>query len=95
MSKLLIGSINLSLLLKAAKAGHSSCTKANNGNVYCNVNVWLNDEKDRYDNDASIQINPKKDSDDEREYIGNLKFLERKENEIAEEDLPEDVEYAF
>lgn len=63
-------------LLEEAKAGKSAFTKsAKNGNIYCNIAMWLNDEKDQFGNDGSIQINGKKE---EREkegkgaYVGNF-----------------------
>lgn len=76
MSQLFTGSINLTKLLEEAKAGKSAFTKsAKNGNIYCNIAMWLNDEKDQYGNDGSIQINGKKE-DREKEgkgaYIGNF-----------------------
>ena len=77
MSKLLIGSICYTDLLAHLKSGHSSGNRAKNGKVYVNINVWINDEKDKYGNDASVQLSPAKDSGHEKPYIGNLKFLEK------------------
>lgn len=55
-----------------------------NGAKYLNVVVWINDEADKYGNNASIQISQSKE---EREaggkaiYIGNLKFSQSRNNE--------------
>lgn len=68
MSKLLTGSIDLS------KIDKSKLFTAENGKKYLNVAVWINDEKDKYNNDASIQQSTKKD--EPKIYIGNLKFFE-------------------
>jgi len=55
-----------------------------NGAKYLNVVVWINDEADKYGNNASIQISQSKE---EREagvkatYIGNLKEPQSRNNE--------------
>jgi hypothetical protein len=75
MSKLLVGSIDLSKIEK------SRIVEGKNGAKYYNVNVWINDENDQYGNIASIQTGITKE---EREaggkggYIGNLKDLSAK-----------------
>lgn len=76
MSKLLSGSMCLTQLIELAKKKHSAFNKASNGKIYFNLSIWLNDQPDKYDNDASIQINPKKDSEDSRDYIGNAHYIE-------------------
>jgi hypothetical protein len=78
MSKLFYGSIDLTLLIDQAKQKHSAFTKGNNGKIYASVNVWLNDEKDKFGNIMSVQINPSKEAKDidKRLYIGNLKESE-------------------
>lgn len=75
MSQLFFGSICLSDLIEQAKKKHSAFTKGNNGKIYASVNVWLNDEKDKFGNIMSVQINPTKEMKDleDRLYIGNLK----------------------
>jgi len=97
MSKLLYGSVDFSKLLEMAKAGNKAFSKASNGKIYLNLNVWINDEKDQYGNDASIQTNFKDSLKEEKIYVGNLKVSEFKEpeplsensNEIpAADDLP-------
>ena len=85
MSKLLTGSIDLN---KIDKTKIVSTDKNGNpfesGAKYLNVVVWLNDEVDKYGNNASIQISQSKE---EREagvkaiYIGNLKEPQSRNNE--------------
>ena len=47
--------------------------------TYLDIDVWVNDEPDKYGNDCSIQQQTKKDED--RIYIGSGKFLKPKESE--------------
>lgn len=77
--QLFYGSICLSDLIDLAKKKHSAFSKGNNGKIYANINVWLNDDKDKYGNIMSVQINPSKEMKDleDRVYIGNLKESER------------------
>ena len=49
--------------------------------VYLDLNIWINDEPDKYGNDISIQQSTKKDED--KIYLGNGKFYVKKEsNEV-------------
>lgn len=80
MSQLFYGSICLTDIVEQAKKGHSEFSKADNGKIYANVNVWLNDTVDKYGNIMSCQLNPKKEKKDEdgQPYIGNMKKSEQK-----------------
>jgi len=90
MNKLLYGSICLSDLIEIGKTGHSAYKKADNGKIYINVNVWINEEKDKFGNDASVCVNPEKESGHEKKYIGNLKYSEIKGTTQAKaNDIPE------
>lgn len=75
MSQLFYGSICLSDLIENAKKKHSAFSKGNNGKIYANINVWLNDKEDKFGNIMSVQINPTKEMKEleDRVYIGNLK----------------------
>lgn len=75
MGQLFYGSICLTDLIESAKKKHSAFTKGQNGKIYANVNVWLNDQVDKFGNIMSIQVNPSKEKKDieERFYIGNCK----------------------
>lgn len=82
MSKLFTGSICLTDLLEQAKKAHSAFTRSQaNQKVYVNILVWENDEKDKYDNTHSFQLNSTKDKKESegKIYIGNAKPIERKE----------------
>ena len=81
MSKSFYGSVCLTDLIEKAKSKHSSFVKADNGKIYCNINVWLNDEKDKYGNVMSMQANSTKEMKDKETkfYLGNCKESDRKE----------------
>jgi len=89
MSKLLYGSIDFTKLLELAKAGNKAFSKADNGKIYLNLNVWINDEKDNYGNDASMQTSFKDAAKEDKIYFGNLKISEKKESEPIPENSPE------
>lgn len=76
MSKLLYGSIDFSKLLELAKSGNKAFSRAENGKIYLNLNVWINDEKDRFGNDASVQTSFKDANKEDKHYFGNLKISE-------------------
>lgn len=99
--KLMTGSICLSELNEQAKKAHSAFSRSQkNQKIYVNVKVWLNDEADQHGNHASIQLNPKQDAETEKVYIGNLKYLEKKEpaplkKEEVSEEIPIDDDLPF
>jgi len=98
MSKLLYGSIDFTKLLELAKAGNKAFSKADNGKIYLNLNVWINDEKDNYGNDASMQTSFKDAAKEDKIYFGNLKISEKKENEPIPEnsvEIPEPDDLPF
>jgi hypothetical protein len=85
MSKLLTGSIDLNKIDKTKIVStDKNGNPFENGAKYLNVVVWINDEADKYGNNASIQISQSKE---EREagvkatYIGNLKKPQSRNNE--------------
>jgi hypothetical protein len=97
MGKPLQGSINFSGLLAAAKKGHTAFVKAGkNNHIFVNVTLWENDVPDQFGNTMSLQVNPKKDSGDDKFYIGNFRPSKIKEPEglragavdVDENDLP-------
>lgn len=98
MSKLLYGSLDFSKLLELAKSGNKAFSKASNGKIYLNLNVWINDEKDKFGNDASIQTTFKESTKEEKIYCGNLKISEQKEPEPLQEnsvEIPEPDDLPF
>ncbi len=77
MSQFLTGSLCLTDIIAAARAGHSAFSKGKNGKVYMNVQQWINPEPDDYGNDASMMLNSRDQETREQEgkvYIGNLKI---------------------
>lgn len=85
MSKLLTGSIDLNKIDKTKIVSTDKNGKPfENGAKYLNVVVWLNDEADKYGNNASIQISQSKEERESRvkaTYIGNLKEPQSRTNE--------------
>ena len=75
MNQLFYGSICLSDLIEKAKSKHSAFTKGQNGKIYVNINVWLNEREDKFGNVMSVKVNPSKAMKDIEEgfYIGNCK----------------------
>ncbi|WP_322970303.1 hypothetical protein [Faecalibacter sp. LW9] len=92
MAKLYYGSIDFSKLLEEAKKGNKAFSRAQNGKIYLNLNVWINDEKDQYGNDASIQSTFKDAKKEDKFYFGNLKASEPslKPLEAGAKDIPTD-----
>lgn len=91
MSKLYYGSINLSELIEQAKEKHTAFNKGNNGKIYANISVWLNDEPDQYDNIMSIKLAAKKEAiaanpDTGKIYIGNCKESENQSTPLNSKD---------
>jgi len=85
MSKLLTGSIDLNKIDKTKIVSVDKNGKPfENGAKYLNVVVWINDEVDKYGNNASIQISQSKEERDagvKATYIGNLKEPQGRNNE--------------
>lgn len=91
MPKSLYGSINLTHLLELYKMKHSAFYKAENGNIYVNVDVYIKDEPDRFKHNASVSIYPSKDAKEKgetRAFIGNLKWSTKSQITGDELDLP-------
>lgn len=93
MSKRFYGSLSFTEIYDQAKKGHSAFRKAENGKIYFDVTIWLNDQKDKYGNDMSIQINPKKDRKeiDGNPYIGNAKLAEQQNTPVSSRDIPDEM----
>lgn len=91
MSQLYYGSICVDTLMDELKKRHSAFVKADNGKIYANISVWLNDEPDKYDNIMSIKLAAKKDAlekdpEQGKIYIGNCKESEPKETPVSTKD---------
>lgn len=97
MSQLLYGSLDFSKLLELAKAGNKAFSKAENGKIYLNLNVWVNDEKDQYGNSASMQTSFKDAAKEEKVYFGNLKLSDNtpKPIEAGSTEIPDEQDLPF
>ena len=73
----LTGSINLS------KIDKSKLFTGKTGDKWLNVDIWVNEEADKYGNIASVQQSTKKD--EPKIFIGNLKESKKIEEVQAEE----------
>ena len=87
------GSIDFSKLLEQAKAGNKAFTKNENGKIYLNVKVWVNDELDKYGNVASFQSNFKGATKEDKFYFGNLKESTPVEDSVNSSDIPSDDDF--
>ena len=95
-NKLFIGSICLSELNARAKEGHPAFSRAANGKIYVNVNLWFNDEADQYGKIAQLQVQKPKDSDEKTIYIGNFGVPKKKEIEpIKANEIEDDDDFPF
>jgi hypothetical protein len=83
------GLIDFSKLLEQAKAGNKAFSKSENGKIYLNVRVYVNDEVDKYGNIASFQSNFKGAQNEDKFYFGNLKESTPLEQPIQANDIPE------
>ena len=95
-NRLFIGSICLSDLNEKAKAGHPAFSKASNGKIYVNVNLWHNEEPDQYEKVAQLQLTKPKDSQEKTFYVGSFSLPKKKEPEpVLPTDIPEDDDFPF
>lgn len=83
------GSIDFTKLLEQAKAGNKAFTKSENGRIYLNVRVYVNDELDKFGNIASFQSNFKGATKEDKFYFGNLKESIPMEQPIQSSDVPD------
>ena len=86
-SRLLLGSINFTRLTEQLQAKNKCFYKTDKGEIYASVKVWVSDEVDQFKNNATIQLNPEKESNCESSYVGNFKFVEIKPKDLTDEDL--------
>lgn len=89
MAQSYYGSIDFSKLIEQAKAGNKAFTKSENGKIYLNVRMYVNDEVDKYGNVASFQSNFKGATKEDKFYFGNMKESTPMENKIDLVDIPD------
>jgi hypothetical protein len=86
------GSIDFSKLVEMAKAGNKAFTKNENGKIYLNLKVWVNDELDKYGNVASFQSAFKGAEKEDKFYFGNLKESIPVEEKVEASDVNVDLD---
>ena|ERR1700734_2535937 len=74
-SQLYYGSICITDIMTMLNKRHSAFTKGNNGKIYCNISVWVNDIPDQYGNSMALLLSSKKENKERegKQYIGNCK----------------------
>jgi hypothetical protein len=86
------GSIDFTKLVEMAKAGNKAFTKTENGKIYLNVRIWVNDELDKFGNVASFQSNFKGAQKEDKFYFGNLKESTPTEEKVEPTDVNVDLD---
>jgi hypothetical protein len=88
-SDLFYGSICVSDLLEQANKKHSGFVKGQNGKIYAAVNIWKNQEPDKFGNIISIQLQSTKERKDVegKIYVGNAKKAEAAYKPIQDNDV--------
>jgi hypothetical protein len=89
MAQSYYGSIDFSKLIEQAKSGNKAFSKSENGKIYLNVRMYVNDEVDKYGNVASFQSNFKGATKEEKFYFGNMKESTPIENKVDVVDIPD------
>lgn len=93
MAQSYYGSIDFSKLIEQAKSGNKAFTKSENGKIYLNVRMYVNDEVDKYGNVASFQSNFKGATKEDKFYFGNLKESTPIENKVEASDIDLDLDF--
>jgi hypothetical protein len=89
MAQSYYGSIDFSKLIEQAKTGHKAFSKSENGKIYLNVRLWVNDELDKFGNIASFQSNFKGAQKEDKFYFGNLKESTPIDEDVQSNDIPD------
>jgi hypothetical protein len=95
MAQSYYGSIDFSKLIEQAKSGNKAFSKSENGKIYLNVRMYVNDEVDKFGNIASFQSNFKGATKEEKFYFGNMKESTPMDNPVAVADVPETDDLPF
>ena len=93
------GQLNFTQIKKALKSGEIQAQKIQTKNgeeIVFAVNVWVNEEADQYNNNASVQCQLKKEAFEagvkNTHYIGNLKYQTPRTTEVNQDELNKLVE---
>ena len=90
MNQLFNGSICVSDIPK------DKLTQAKNGKLYLNVDIWINEEKDKYDNIGSVSVRQSKEQREAKEkktYIGNFKKSELRQPDAPAQNVIDDLPF--
>lgn len=75
------GQLNFTQIKAALKSGHIKASRIQTKNgeeIVFDINVWVHDQADQYNNNAAVQMSLKKESFEANVkntfYIGNLKY---------------------
>jgi hypothetical protein len=93
MAQSYYGSIDFSKLIEQAKSGNKAFSKSENGKIYLNVRMYVNDEVDKYGNVASFQSNFKGAAKEDKFYFGNMKESTPIENKVEASDIDLDIDF--
>ena len=93
MAQSYYGSIDFSKLIEQAKSGNKAFTKSENGKIYLNVRMYVNDEVDKFGNIASFQSNFKGAAKEDKFYFGNMKESTPIENKVEASDIDLDIDF--
>jgi hypothetical protein len=93
MAQSYYGSIDFSKLIEQAKSGNKAFSKSENGKIYLNVRMYVNDEVDKFGNVASFQSNFKGAAKEDKFYFGNLKESTPIENKVEASDIDLDLDF--
>ena len=93
MAQSYYGSIDFSKLIEQAKSGNNAFTKSENGKIYLNVRMYVNDEVDKFGNIASFQSNFKGATKEDKFYFGNMKESTPMENKVEASDIDLDLDF--
>jgi hypothetical protein len=92
--RMLVGSIDLTKIEKSKIITQDKNGKTfESGSKYLNLVVWINEDEDEYGNIASIQVSNSKEERDagsKSVYLGNLKQLESKKDDVPSDSAPTD-----
>jgi len=88
------GQLNFTHIKEALKSGHIKVQKIQTQNgqqIVFDINVWVHEESDQYNNNASIQCTLKKASFEAHVkntfYIGNLKYKVPRVENATQDDI--------
>ena len=92
------GQLNFTEIKKALQSGHIKAQKIQTKNgeqVVFNINVWVHDEADQYNNNAAVQMELSKEAFENNLkntfYVGNLRYKIPTATEATAEDIAKAV----